>query len=354
MIKSRPATSADVARHVGVSQATVSVVLSGTRSTSRVSDATRRRVLDAAATLGYSPDPAARALRRRRTGVIGFVPHDLRDALAEHFVPHHLNSRIARAAIRSGYHAIEASAETVGARGGGDLVQFLLRRRVDGVIFYAPDSADEVLLACDHGLPVVQLLRPQLAAATPTITVDAAPGIEAAIDHLVALGHRRIAFLGHGGPHPTDRARRDCFAAALDRHGLPAPPEWARLVDAYTVEGGKAATQAFLTLPERPTALFAAGDNLALGALHAVHEARLRVPDDLSLVSYDDILAPQLPPPLSCVVQPLEEVAEGAVAILAARLERPEECAGAEALVLPTQFVARGSTQGPPRDGPIA
>ncbi len=354
MARARAVTSTDVARRAGVSQATVSVVLNGTRSTSRVSDATRRRVLAAAAELDYAPHPAAQALRRQRSGVIAFVPEARRGPLAEHPVSHQLSVQIAAAAIRRGYHVVEANAEPASARASDKLVGFLASRRVDGVIFYAPGTAAEVRRVVERGLPVVQLLRPQIAAATPAITVDAALGIAAAVDHLVGLGHRRIAFLGHGGPHPIDRARREGFAAALARHGLPLPGEWVRAVASYAIEEGRRAVHALLALPARPTALFAASDTLALGALHALHEARLRAPDNLSLVSYDDVFAAQLPPPLSCVVQPLEEVAEGAVAILAARLERPEGCAGAEGLVLPTRFVARGSTQAPPRDAPAA
>ena len=344
-------TSSDVARRAGVSRATVSVALSGTRSTSRVSDATRRRVLATAQELGYAPHPSARALRRRQSGVLGFVPHALGGALAEHFVPHQLNILIARAAIGRGYHVIEASGAGAAARGNDGLVRFLLSRRVDGVIFYSAGASAEVRQVVDRGLPVVQLLRTQPEVAAPAITVDAAPGIAAAIGHLVELGHRRIAFLGHGGPQPIDRARRECFVAALARHGLGAPPAWLQLVEGYTIEQGRAATASLLALPARPTALFAAGDNLALGALHALYVARLRTPDDLSLISYDDVLAAQLPPPLSSVVQPFEEAAERAVAILAARLEGPaEDATGDEVLTLPTRFVARASTGPPPAD----
>lgn len=350
MAQSSTPTSTDVARQAGVSQATVSGVLNGTAI--RVSAATRERVLAAAATLGYAPHPAARALRQRRSGAIGFVPRAFRGTPYEHPVPYHLSIHIARAAIGHGWHVVEASAETANSRGGGELIQFLLSRRVDGAIFDWPESADEVWRVLDRGVPVVQVMRPQFAAAAPTVTVDAAPGIGAAIDHLVALGHRRIAFLGDRGAHPTDRSRLDSFKVALVRHGLAVPGEYVCLVTNYASEEGAARTRALLALPHPPTALFAASDSLALGALHALYEARVRVPDALSLISYDDLFAPHLYPRLTSVAQPLEEVAARAVALLAAQVEQ----SGGEGvepihLVLPTRLMVRRSTQAPGRGG---
>lgn len=213
----------------------------------------------------------------------------------------------------------------------------------------SPETADEVARFAERGLPLVQLMRPQRAVASATLTVDAAPGIAAAIEHLVALGHRRIGFLGHGGEHPVDRSRREAFIAALARHGLRAQSAWIRLMTDYSSAESHAATLALLASPERPTAIFAAGDNLALGVLKAVYDLRLRVPNDLSLVSYDDILAPHLPPPLTSVRQPLQDLAEQAITLIAGQLEQAgAPAAPAPQLVLPTQLVIRNSTT-PPR-----
>lgn len=349
MAKRYAATSNDVARQAGVSRATVSVVLNGAESNIRVSEKTRQRVLAAATELGYSPHPLAQGLRRQRSGVIGFVPRSSRTSPYEHPVPYLLSVQIAQAAMRRGYHIVEASAETALSRESDELARFLLGRRVDSVIFGGPETAREVRHFVDRGLPVVQLIRPQPTAATATVTVDASPGIAAAIDHLVGERHCRIAFLGHGGSHPIDRARLDCFLATLARHRLAAPDEWVQLVSDYSIEEGYAATRALLALPDRPTALFAAGDNLAVGGLQALYEARLRVPDDLSLISYDDIFAAHLPPPLTSVAQPLAEVAERAIALITEQLDGADDVAGEPAhIVLPTHLTVRGST-GPPR-----
>lgn len=349
MTRSRAATSLDVARRAGVSRAIVSGVLTGTMSTMRVSEGTRQRVLAAAQELGYSPHPLARALRRQRSNVIGFVPRSARRTPYEHPVPFLLGVYIAGASLRRDYHVVEASAESASSRASDELVRFLLDRRVDGVILDSPETAGEVRRFVDHGLPVVQIVRPQPAVATPSIAVDAAPGISLALEHLTDLGHRRIAFVGHGGAHPTDRSRLDCFGAALARSGGALRDEWVRLVDDYGIEEGRAAARALLALPERPTAVFVAGDNLALGVLQALYAAEVRVPRDLSLVSYDDIFAAHLAPPLTSVAQPLAEMAELAISFVVERLDRAETTDSAPVVMLPSRLTVRGSTQ-PPRE----
>lgn len=350
MARGRAATSADVARLAGVSQPTVSVVLNGARGNNRVSEATRRRVLAAAATLDYSPNSLAQALRRQRSGAIGFVPAPLSEAGPGPPLPimHLLGFHVARAARSRGYHILEASAETAATRGSGELVEFLLSRRVDGVIYDRPRGADEVRPFVDRGVPVVQLLRPQRTVPTATVTVDPAPGIDAAVAHLVAHGHRRIACLASRGPHPANRARLDCFRAALARAGLALPDDYVRspaLAGGYDPADGLALTRALLALPARPTAIFAAQEGLALGALRALYRARVHVPDDLSLISYDDTFAAHVTPPLTSVAQPAEAIAEQAIELIAAQLDDPDGAAAAAPdLVLPTALVIREST----------
>jgi DNA-binding LacI/PurR family transcriptional regulator len=194
-------------------------------------------------------------------------------------------------------------------------------------------------------LPVVQVIRPQLAIATATITVDPAPGITAAIDHLIGLGHRTVTFIGRGGPYPIDRARLDSFTAALARHALAPAERDVLLVSNYAVELAYKEMRTRLASTDLPTAVFAAGDNLALGVLRALYEARLRVPDDVSLVSYDDVFAADLYPPLASVVQPLAEVGERAVTLLTERLDSANwaDCRPIH-ITLPTSFITRAST----------
>lgn len=351
MKKGTAPTSVDVAKRAGVSQATVSMVFSGRQERVRVSDVTRTRVLAVAAELGYSPHPLAQALRRQRSGIIGFVPRDHRTTPTMHPVPFLLGLHLARAAMHRGYHMLEVGAEDDPFVSQETLVSFLQSRRVDGVIFDGPETVRDVERVFACGVPVVQVIRPQLAVPTATITVDPAPGIDAAVAHLVALGHRAIAFVGRGGPYPVDKLRLDSFVTALARHALAPDRDALHLVARYTPEEAYAATRALLARPVRPTAIFAAGDNLVLGVLRALHEARVRVPEAMSVVSYDDVLAADLYPPLASVAQPLADVGERAVALIAALLDpaSPEE-ESPRHLVLATRFIARASTQ-PPQSG---
>ncbi|HEY8291649.1 MAG TPA: LacI family DNA-binding transcriptional regulator [Thermomicrobiales bacterium] len=345
----RSVTSKDVGRHAGVSQATVSAVLNGARSNIRVSEATRQRVIAAAAELGYTPHLAAQALRRQRSGVIGFVPRFFRQTPYERPIPYLLSVHIARAAMLRGYHVIEVNAESDRARTGDELITFLLGQRVDGVIFDAPGSVEEVRRFVDRGVPVVQLLRPQPVAEASTITVDAATGIDRAVDHLVGLGHRAIAFIGTSRTDPVDRSRLAAFRAALGRHAIPILDGFLQLEATRAVEAGYQATQALLARAERPTALLIMGDSLALGALRVLYERQVRVPDGMSIVSYDDAFAAFLYPPLTSVAQPVQEVAEQAIAVLAERLAAAEGTADTPAhLVMRTGLVVRASTHAPP------
>lgn len=349
MSNARPVTSNDVARHAGVSQATVSVVLNGARSNIRVSEATRARVVAVATDLGYTPHLAARALRRQRSDVIGFVPRFFRQTPYERPIPYLLSVHIARAAMLRGYHVIEVNAESNRVRTGNELMEFLLGQRVDGVIFDAPDSAEEVQRFVDRGVPVVQLLRPQRVPEASTITVDASQGINGAVDHLVALGHRAIAFIGTSRTDAVDRARVELFLAALDRCDLQIPHAYMQLDTTRAVEAGYRAIQKLLALPSRPTALLIMGDSLALGALRALYERHVRVPDAMSIVSYDDAFAAFLYPPLTSVAQPVREVGERAIALLAQRLDGADGAHSApEHIVVPTGLVVRDSTQPPP------
>lgn len=347
MSKPRTITSTDVAREAGVSRATVSAVLNGTRGNIRVSEETHRRVRAVAAALGYSPHPVAQALRQRRSRMIAFVPRTMHATEYGHPIAYQLSLYTDRAAARLGYHVIEVSPEASATDHDEGLIDFLLSRRPDGVIFDAPTThAVDAMVA--RGIPVVQLMRPQFAAATSTVIVDAAQGITDAVDHLVALGHRRIAYLGSDDVHIANRSRLACFRAVLARHGIPILAEYIALGPEYTTEQGAALTWRVLGCSPPPTALFSGADNFAVGALHALHQARIRVPDAMSLVSYDDVYAAMLCPPVTSVAQPLREVAERAIALIVAAIE-----GGADSpqppthIVLPTSLHIRTSTRPP-------
>jgi len=336
-------TALDVARRAGVSRAAVSVVLNGARSNARVSDATRRSIVEAAEELGYSPHPDAQALRRQRSGVLGLVRRASAGSFMEDVISYLLSEQVFHAAERKGYRALLVGPETAEDRSGAHL-QPLFSRRVEGVIFDNPASVEDVRLVTERGIPVVQVLRPQFEAQTHTVTVDAPGGLDAAIAHLVALGHTRIGFIGIDAAHPIDRTRREAVVGALAARGLAPAPELLQLAKGFGLEGGRAGMQTLLSVPEPPTAVVAASDSLALGALHALYAAGVTVPARMSVVSYDDAIAADLYPPLTSVAQPLSAVAEHAVALVTAGADEPDEPAHVR---LPARLVVRESS-GPP------
>lgn len=344
----RAPTANDVARRAGVSRSAVSAVLSGHEGTIRVSDATRQRVLAIAAELGYSPHPIAKALRNQRSNIIGFVSRSTPHGLFDESVPYILHIEIARAAARRGYYVVETGLDPSQRESSAALARDLRTHRVDGVIFDSPASTDAVQSVHDAGLPIVQVMRPRLDVETPTVTVDASQGVASAVNHLVALGHRRIAFIGSSSTHPVLSSRLETFRGAIARHELDLPAGYVQLEPTSTISNGRRLTDALLRLNTPPTAIVAAGDNLALGVMRALYQENIRVPDEISVVSYDDTLAGYLYPPLTSVAQPLHDVADDALDLLIAALDPASASSpAARHITLPTHLEIRASTAPP-------
>lgn len=354
MSRKRPVTTNDVAARAGVSRATVSVVLNNARSTVRVSKSTRERIEGIAAELGYSPNRAAQALRRRQSGVIAFVPMAVKELYRPFDLPVQflIGSYVSRAALNHGFHAIEVPVEIAASGESQDLIRFLSTLDVDGVIFHGADNPSHIQAVTDLGVPIVDLMRPWAEAHSLTVTVDPAPGIASAVDHLSRLGHRLIGFVGTASSHPNDTARKECFIHQLHHRGIGIPREYIRESGRYSVEDGCLNARYLLSLPTPPTAIFAAGDILSLGVLHALYESGVRVPDDLTLVSYDDAIVDNLYPPLTSVSQPFQKVAERAVSLIAERVGDSESVfADLDHIVYPSQLVVRASSASPKRGG---
>ncbi len=342
----RGPTSADVARLAGVSRAVVSVALSGREGSTRLSAPTRERVLAAAAQLGYTPHPIGAALRGRTSRIILFVPRSFREKPYEQAIPYALTAAAMRALVARGYSMIVAQPEEFGTAGPEGLLRLVRRYRIDGMLTDSPARAADAQAVMDRGIRVVQLMRPIEGLDAPVVTVDPRSGMTEAIEHLRRLGHRRIAFIGRRGPHPTDAARSEAFVDAIRNAGPEVGPGVVQLVDDYSIEAGREGTERTLALDPVPTAIITSSDGLALGVLRVLYERRLRVPDDMSLVSFDDAGVADLYPPVTSISQPFSEVAEQAVNLLLATPGDPGEAV--TVAPLPTRLVVRAST-GPPR-----
>jgi LacI family transcriptional regulator len=333
------ATIRDIARHAGVSVATVSRVINGRPD---VSAATREAVLRHVRAHNFTTNRSARALSVGRTGLVGFtVPN----AYAEYFTSilsgatEALYEQDMRVVLCPTLHEHEREVT---------LLDRLMHGTTDGAILLLPtETSDELKALQAHGFPfVVADPRHPLDEGIPAVSAVHWAGAKAATDHLLSLGHRRIALITGDRGWIATEDRLNGYQTALAAAGVLPKPELVAEGD-FLIEGGYAAGGALLDLTEPPTAIFASNDNMAVGVLLAARERGLRVPADLSIVGFDDSeKASIVTPQLTTVRQPLEELGRTAVSLLMRLLDRQR----VEALhvELATKLVVRDSTA-PPR-----
>jgi DNA-binding LacI/PurR family transcriptional regulator len=333
------ATIADVAERSGVSTATVSRVLSGAVP---ARDATRERVLAAARELEYRPSGIARALKRSETRTIGLLITDIGNP----FFPQIVRA-IEDEAHQRGYGVVLCNAADDPDRELAYL-DILLERRVDGLIVAsARTTRRHASRLAAVPMRVVLVNSDVVAEGLPGITVAHRHGARMAAEHLLALGHRRLAHVT--APSSQAAAARQRLAGVTDALRAAGLDPSSLLVaggDEH-VDGGAQATELLLAEHPAPTGIVCYNDLTAVGALRAIHAAGLRVPHDVSVVGFDDIeLAAWTDPPLTTIRQPTDALGRWAVERLTAAAPPSRT---AERVVLEPTLVVRGST-GPPRD----
>lgn len=327
------ATIKDVARAARVSVTTVSHVVNKTRF---VSEEGRNRVEQAIRELGYVPSAVARSLQRSATNTLGMlIPNSSNPYFAE------IVRGIEDRCFGAGYNLVLCNTDDEPRR-QGMVLQVLAERRVDGLIVVSSgeDPALPELLA---GLRMPTVMVDREIDTLPCDLVETAhmQGALLAVQHLTALGHRRIACIGGPAGVATADQRAEGWRMALAGLGLSS----AGLLQPgdFTSEGGYAAMHAILRQTPRPSAVFVANDLMAIGALCAAHECGVAVPDELSLVGFDDIeLARFACPPLTTVAQPKQRIAAMAVDMLLERIEGRRQ--DARKVVLQPELRVRAST----------
>jgi LacI family transcriptional regulator len=332
------ATSSDIAREAGVSQATVSRVLNGDP---RVAPATRLRVMEVVERLGYTPNAIARGLVTQKTDLVGVVISDVMNP----FYPELLEA----IAERLARHGLKMILFNAGGRDDDVYTRLLLEQRVDGIIFTSPrrDSAMVRDLA-RRGFPLVLTNRFVENVKCDMAIGDNRGGAQEVGEHLLALGHRRMAVITGDPRASTSHERLESFRAKLAAAGV-------RLADEMVVSGGFNAERAYRCAEEllkhgnRPTAIACLNDLMAFGALNAARRLGVRVPEDVSIVGFDDVwMAAWESFELTTVHQPLAEMARASVELLTARLANPKR--EVRRLVFPATLVVRKTT-GPPPPG---
>ena len=330
----KQATIRDVARAAHVSVATVSRALN---DSGPVHDETRRRVREAAQHLRFTPHGAARSLTTSRTSTLGVLLPDLYGEFFSEVI-----RGLDRGAQRAGYQLLLSS-----ARNARDEVHGAFRAmygRVDGLILMAPDGElAEMFAQRRDGTPIVFINSPVTAGDARLLTIDNHGGAYQMVRHMLDHGHERVAII-KGAERNHDAAERlRGYRDALDERGVPRDAPW-ELPGDFSEAAGHRAARAVLKLRPRPSAIFAANDAMAIGALSALREEGVAVPDDVAVAGFDDIpMARYVAPPLSSVHVPIAQLGERAMDLLLSAIADPATGAPRR-VVLPTTLVIRKSS----------
>lgn len=337
-----PPTLEEVARLAGVSRSTVSRVVNGHPN---VRPEVRERVWEVIRQTGYQPHAAARSLVTRRTRVIGLmIPQAVTTLFTDPYFPI-LMRGVADACNAHNYHlmlSLFSQRQIRDSRTHQDqLYQQVLRGRyLDGVVVSSAPLDDPIFpRLLEENVPFVIVGRYPHERVS-YVDVDNVVGARMAVEHLLRLGHERIATITGPPNMCAGQDRLEGYRQALAARGIPVDERLIAEGD-FTEQGGRTAMQRLL--PHRPTAVFAASDMMAVGALKTIREAGLSVPEDIALVGFDDVpLASMVDPPLTTVRQPIEQLGSMAVELLISLLENP----GGDSVhrvVLPTELVIRAS-----------
>ena len=309
----------DVARQSGVSVATVSRALNGRPD---VSEATRARVAKSALELGYLPNQLARALVRQRSDTVGLI-WDTRYVASGGRVPflQDLLIGLKMALADTGFHLMLISPNAADEAPDAFL-RIASQHSLDGVVLMGVDqNKDPVTTLIKAGLSVVGFDLPVRGLQASYVSTDNVAGGTLAAEYLAGLGHTRIAIIAGPDNQLPSVERRDGFLAAMGELRLPVPPEYVLHGD-FFLSSGHACMRDLLALRDRPTAVFVAGDNMAIGAMRAITEAGLGVPRDISVVGFDDVeVAAMVQPALTTIRQDYLAMGVAAVAMLSELIE---------------------------------
>ena len=326
----------DVARLSGVSKKTVSRVIN---RSPLLNDATRDKVEAVIADLGYVPNPQARALALRRNFLLGLIHDNPNAQMVLNF-----QDGVLDAIRETEFALVVRPVDRHSPKLFDDIRHFIETQRLYGVLILPPLSENAALAAlCDElGVNYVRMGSAELADPAHLVQSDDRKAVRAAMEDLIAIGHRRIGLIEGPEGFRSAEERREGWREALTAHGLPCGPDL-RAPGSYTFQTGHDAAAILLDAAEPPTAIFASNDVMAAGALHAVRERGLEVPGDVSIVGFDDTaIAAAIWPPLSTVRWPIRAMARSA----ARKLIYPEAASEEQSLFL-TEFVARASVAPP-------
>ncbi len=340
--ESKAPTLSDVANRAGVSLYTASVVLNGARSNTRVSEATRKRILETAEQLRYHPNAMARALVHRRMQTIGVLCGFV-GASAEYITNPYISAVLQGALVAA---ARADCCVTLFTQTWLDAPRSAPRfrdGRTDGILVIPPPTDSDVVAGLAAlKLPLSVVAYPGEPYGVPCVDVDNAKGIRIAVEHLLSLGHHRIAHLAGSRNMASAPIRQATFCAALAEAGIPVPADYIQPCG-YGGDYVEEAMQRLLALPKPPTAVVAGNDVIAITALKVAQNLDVSVPEHLSIIGFDDAPAASLlTPTLTTIRQPLMQIGEAATRLLLMQIEG--ETVPFMTHLLEPELIVRGST----------
>jgi len=333
----------DVAQMANVSIATVSRYVNNPE---QVKEATRNKVQAAISESGYAPNTLARNFRRGKSGIIFVVLPSIGDPFFEGVM-----KGIQCIAEEQHYSIFirETQFDTLTA---DDYSNMIFSKQADGIILLAsicpitPTNLSDVnrkrqpiIISCESVTPELSHF--------PSVRIDNMSASMEATDYLIGLGHKNIAFIYGTHTSTLTQDREHGYQRAMKAAKLPIAEGWV-LEGALTIDGARIATRKLLNHPERPTAIFCANDEMAMGALYEIKSAKLRIPEDISVLGFDDIrYAEILDPPLTTIAQPTEEIGRRTMQRLISAIEGQD--IGVEAEIVPHKLLVRSSTGPAPK-----
>lgn len=329
-------TLADLAAAAGVSPMTASRAVNNQPG---VSARTRQAILKVAADLGYVTNRVAQKLSSGQSRVIGVLAAHLEQPFVSGLV-----TSLAQAAAETDNEVLVYSHTASDKLPSGNVLR-LLQQFTDGVVVLLPYQFGTVQSIARGRFPVVTIDSPMEHTDLPSVAADSYAGARLAMKHLAELGHKRVAFVAGAEKLSSAIERHRAYDDAVAVHGLDRDPALVVRGD-YRIEGGRAAAERLLALPRPPTAIFAANDMSAFGVMAVLQERGLKIPEDMSVVGFDDIpAASHLHPGLTTVRQPLEQMGAAAVSALLSQIAGLAPATSK--VTLPTELVVRRSTAAP-------
>ena len=310
-------TIKDIAQIAGVSPSTVSRALN---DSPLIREETKARIREIAAALGYERNELARGLVKGASGALGLLVPDITNPFFAE-----ITKGVEEVARERGFGVVLCTTENEPAR-ENEYIKLLRRKRVDGLVIATVTLDDPHLLELERfRIPFVLVSRLAEKVEAPFVVVDDRKGGRLAVEHLVNLGHKKIGFIGGPANVHSSLERMQAYREVLAERGLPFRRSWATFAS-FTQEAGRIVGKTMLSGKDRPTAIFAANDLIALGVMEAAEELRLRIPEDLSLVGFNNIAYAALPRiQLTTVAQPMREMGRIAAEFVVEVLEGKRE-----------------------------